>query len=73
LLSAVVANVVAVPVVLGLVAVGAAAIVSRSLMDMAGYRLRRRPAEKRASGTNKRRRPNEPGRRARIGSPSGPP
>jgi len=32
----VVANVVAVPAVIGLVAVGAAAIVSRSLMDMAG-------------------------------------
>jgi hypothetical protein len=68
----VVANVVAVPAVIGLVAVGAAAIVSRSLMDMAGYRLRRRPAEKRASGTSKRHRPNESGRRARIESRSGP-
>jgi len=69
----VVANVVAVPAVIGLVAVGAAAIVSRSLMDMAGYRLRRRPAVKRAGGTSKRHRPNESGRRARIESRSGPP
>src|SRR5260370_42278644 len=62
LLSAVVANVVAVPAVIGLVAVGAAAIVSRSLMDMAGYRLRRRPAGKRGSGAHQRARPTGSGR-----------
>ena len=68
MLSAVLANVVAVPVVLGLVALGAAAIVSRSLMDIAGYRLMRRPGGQPGSRPNKRRKSNESRRRARIES-----
>jgi len=68
-----VTNVLAVPAVLGLVALGAAAVVTRSLMDMAGYRLKRRPAGTRASRPNRRRSPNESGHKARIEPGSGQP
>jgi hypothetical protein len=63
LLSAVLANAVAVPAVLGFVALGAAAIVGRSLVELAGHRLSRRPT---ATGAGKagNRRPKGSARRA---------
>ena len=55
LLSAVVANAVAVPAVLGFVALGAAAIVGRSLVEMASHQLRRRAPAAGAGRAVKRR------------------
>jgi hypothetical protein len=66
----VVANAVAVPAVLGLVALGAAAVVSRSLVDMAGHRLGR-SSGKRASGTSSRQRRSESGHKLRVEPRSG--
>jgi hypothetical protein len=53
LLSAVVANAVAVPAVLGFVVLGAATIVGRSLVELASHQLRRRAPARGASKTGK--------------------
>ncbi len=69
--AAVAANILAASVVLGLVALGAATIVGRSVAEAAGHRLTRRGAATGASRTSKRRRPKESGRKARVESRSG--
>jgi hypothetical protein len=68
LLSAVVANAVAVPAVLGFVALGAAAIVGRSLVELASHQLSRRAPAPGASKAGKRR--SRGSRRAPTAPPS---